>query len=418
MARSSGDDGGFKTLDRIDLISASIVRPCWAARCSKRWLRSGSSWSMVMLDMAKIQDTQSYYNLFAVMTTTSSIDKDRKIRYAVVGLGAFAQSDALPAFAEAKNSELVALVSGDPTKRTELAQKYGVVSTYGYEDYDDLLRSGKIDAVYLSVPNHLHCGYTIRAAKAGIHVLCEKPMAVTVTECEQMIGAARDNKIKLMIAYRLHLEPANLHAVEVVKSGQIGEPRIFISIFTQQTYAGDIRLNKELGGGALDDIGIYCINAARYIFQDEPISVFATTASNQEQRFREVAEMTSVMMHFPQDRLATFTCSFGAVRTETYRVVGTKGDLRVDLAYSTQGPIKHILNIDGNRQEYSFEPHNQVVAEFVYFSDCILDDKEPEPSGTEGLTDVQIIRALYRSIETGGFVQLDEISVQELSVAA
>lgn len=343
------------------------------------------------------------------MTTTLSIDKNRQIRYAVVGLGKFAQSDALPAFAEAKNSELVALVSSDPTKRTQLAQQYNVRSTYGYEDYEDLLNSGNIDAVYLSLPNHLHCDYTIRAAKAGIHVLCEKPMAVTVTECDRMIAAARDSKIKLMIAYRLHLEPANLQAVEIVKSGQIGEPRIFISVFTQQVAEGDIRLDKELGGGTLADIGIYCINAARYIFQDEPISVFATTVSNQEQRFREVAEMTSVTMHFPGDRLATFICSFGAIKTETYRVVGTNGDLRVDLAYSTQGPIKHILNIGGNRQEYSFEPHNQVVAEFSYFSDCILNDKEPEPSGTEGLTDIQIIEALYRSIETGGFVQLERL---------
>jgi predicted dehydrogenase len=150
------------------------------------------------------------------MTTTSSIDKSSKIRYAVVGLGAFAQSDALPAFAYTENSELVALVSGDATKRDELAQKYGVRHTYSYEEYDDLLKSGNIDAVYLSVPNHLHCDYTVRAAKARIHVLCEKPMAVTVADCRTMIAAARDNDIALMIAYRLHLEPANLHAVEVV----------------------------------------------------------------------------------------------------------------------------------------------------------------------------------------------------------
>jgi predicted dehydrogenase len=343
------------------------------------------------------------------MTTTSSIDKSSKIRYAVVGLGAFAQSDALPAFAYTENSELVALVSGDATKRDELAQKYGVRHTYSYEEYDDLLKSGNIDAVYLSVPNHLHCDYTVRAAKARIHVLCEKPMAVTVADCRTMIAAARDNDIALMIAYRLHLEPANLHAVEVVQSGQIGEPRIFTSIFTQQNYEGDIRLDKEIGGGTLDDIGIYCINAARYIFQSEPIAVFATSASNGEQRFREVAEMTSVIMRFPDDRLATFTCSFGAQRIQTYQVAGTKGDLRLELAYSTQGPIKHILTIDGKSQERSFEPHNQLVAEFIHFSDCILGNKQPKTSGTEGLIDVQIIRALYRSIETGGFVQLNEV---------
>ena len=349
------------------------------------------------------------------MTTTSSIDKYRKIRYAVVGLGAFAKSDILPAFVEAENSELVALVSGDAAKGDELAQKYDVRHTYSYEEYDQLLKSGNIDAVYLAVPNHLHCDYTVRAAKAGIHVLCEKPMAVTVEECQTMIAAAKDRNIKLMIAYRLHLEPANLHAIKVVQSGQIGAPRIFTSLFTQQNYEGDIRLDKEIGGGTLDDIGIYCINAARYIFQAEPIAVFATSANNGEQRFQSVAEMTSVIMRFPDDRLATFTCSFGAQRIQTYHVAGTEGDLRVELAYSTQGPIKHILNIDGKVQERSFEAHNQVVAELVYFSDCITQHQEPEPSGREGLTDVQIIRALYRSIETGQFVQLDRV---RLPVAA
>jgi predicted dehydrogenase len=343
------------------------------------------------------------------MTTNSSIDKYSKIRYAVVGLGAFAKSDVLPAFTDAENSELVALVSGDAAKRDELAQKYDVRHTYSYEKYDDLLKSGNVDAVYLVVPNHLHCDYTVRAANAGIHVLCEKPMAVTVEDCQTMIAAAKANQIKLMIAYRLHLEPANLHAVQVVQSGQIGEPRIFTSLFTQQNYEGDIRLNKEIGGGTLDDIGIYCINAARYIFQSEPIAVFATSASNGEQRFEEVAEMTSVIMRFPEERLATFTCSFGAQRIQTYQVAGTKGDLRLELAYSTQGPIKHIRTIDGKSQECSFEPRNQVIAELRYFSDCITQNKEPKPSGTEGLIDIQIIRALYKSIETGGFVQLDRI---------
>jgi predicted dehydrogenase len=134
------------------------------------------------------------------------------------------------------------------------------------------------------------------------------------------------------------------------------------------------------------------------------------TKRNGEERFREVAEMTSVIMRFPDDRLATFSCSFGAIRIQTYQVVGTKGDLRLELAYSTQGPIEHILTIDGKAQKHSFEAHNQVVAELVYFSDCIAQNKEPEPSGTEGLTDVQIIRALYKSIETGGFVDLEDFN--------
>ncbi|MBM0744058.1 Gfo/Idh/MocA family oxidoreductase [Phormidium sp. CLA17] len=340
------------------------------------------------------------------MTSNTS---NQKIRYAVVGLGWFAQSAALPAFANAENSELVALVSDDPVKLTEISGQYSSVQrTFSYEEYDDCLSSGLIDAVYIALPNHLHRDYTVRAANAKIHVLCEKPMAITEDECEAMIQAVQKNDVKLMIAYRLHLEEANLQAVEVVNSGQLGEPRIFNSVFTQQVEASNIRVDKEIGGGTLDDIGIYCINAARYLFQDEPIEVFATSASNGEKRFQEVEEMTSVILRFPGDRLANFTCSFGAAKVSTYQVVGTKGDLLVKPAYASQGEIKHYLTIDGEMQERKFEPHDQLAAEFVYFSDCILNNKEPEPSGQEGLIDVHIIRALYRSIETGRFVRLDE----------
>jgi predicted dehydrogenase len=331
----------------------------------------------------------------------------QKIRYAVVGLGWFAQSAALPAFAHAENSELVALISDDPDKRAELAQKYGIQHTHSYAEYDEFLKSGNVDAVYIALPNNLHCDYTVRAAKAGIHAICEKPMAVTEAECETMIKAAEENNVKLAIAYRLHFEKSNMQAVEVVRSRQIGEPRIFNSVFTQQTTGDNIRVDKELGGGTLEDIGIYCINAARYLFQAEPIEVFAVAANNGEERFREVAEMTSAILRFPEDRLANFTCSFGAAKVSTYHVLGTKGDLRVSPAYSTEGEVKHYLTVDKKTEEHSFESRDQIAAEFVYFSDCILQNKDPEISGQEGLIDVTIIRALHHSMETGTFVKLD-----------
>ncbi|MBE8999572.1 MULTISPECIES: Gfo/Idh/MocA family oxidoreductase [unclassified Nostoc] len=337
------------------------------------------------------------------MTATNS---KRKIRYAVVGLGWFAQEAALPSFVHAKKSELVALVSDDPIKSEELSKKYGIEHTYSYEEYEDCLASGEIDAVYIALPNHLHCDYTVRAANQAIHVLCEKPMAVTEEECEAMIKAANDNNVKLMIAYRLHLEEANLQAVEIIRSKQIGEPRIFNSVFSQQVEEGNIRLRDVTGGGTLYDIGIYCINAVRYLFQDEPIEVFAVAANKGEQRFSEVEEMTSVTLRFPNERLATFTCSFGGANVSTYQVVGTKGDLRVEPAYPWQGEIKHYLTINGETQERTFEDHDQLAAEFTYFSDCILQDKDPEPSGTEGLIDVSIIQALYQSIEMGKPVQI------------
>ncbi|MEH2286295.1 Gfo/Idh/MocA family oxidoreductase [Nostoc sp.] len=337
------------------------------------------------------------------MTATNG---KNKIRYAVVGLGWFAQEAALPSFVHTENSELVALVSDDPTKSEELSKKYGINHTYSYDEYEDCLASGEVDAVYIALPNHLHCDYTVRAANQAIHVLCEKPMAVTEEECETMIKAANDNNVKLMIAYRLHLEEANLQAVEIVRSKQIGEPRIFNSVFTQQVEEGNIRLRDATGGGTLYDIGIYCINAARYLLQDEPIEVFAVAANNGEERFSEVEEMTSVILRFPNERLATFTCSFGGASVSTYQIVGTQGDLRVEPAYAWQGELKHYLTINGETQERTFEDRDQLAAEFIYFSDCILQDKDPEPSGTEGLIDVNIIQALYQSIETGKPVQI------------
>ncbi|MEA5564870.1 Gfo/Idh/MocA family oxidoreductase [Anabaena sp. UHCC 0399] len=337
------------------------------------------------------------------MTTTNG---NRKIRYAVVGLGWFAQEAALPAFAHTENSELVALVSDDPTKLEELSKQYGVEHTYSYEEYEDCLASDEIDAVYIALPNHLHCDFTVRAANQAIHVLCEKPMAVTEQECESMIKAANDNGVKLMIAYRLHLEPANLEAVEIVRSQQIGEPRVFNSVFTQQVEQGNIRLRDITGGGTLYDIGIYCINAARYLFQEEPSEVFAVAASKGEQRFSEVEEATSAILRFPNGRLATFTCSFGAAKVSNYQVVGTQGDLFVEPAYTWQGEIKKYLTIDGETEERTYAPHDQLAAEFTYFSDCILSNKEPEPNGIEGLIDVRIIEALYQSIATGQPVQV------------
>ena len=260
-------------------------------------------------------------------------EKGKKVRYAVVGLGYIAQNAVLPAFAHARNSELTALVSDNPTKLRKLSKKYSVPHTYSYEEYSKCLESGDVDAVYIALPNHMHRAYTEAAAGAGVNVLCEKPMAVTEEDCQAMIAAAEKNKIKLMIAYRLHFEEANLKAIELVQSGKLGEPRIFNSTFTMQVKPGNVRLQREKGGGTLYDIGIYCINAARYLFRAEPNEVWATSASTGDTRFRQAEEMTAVTMRFPGERLATFTASFGSADIGRYTLVGTKGVLTADPAY-------------------------------------------------------------------------------------
>jgi glucose-fructose oxidoreductase len=328
----------------------------------------------------------------------------RLIRYAVVGLGHIAQVAVLPAFGNARrNAKLAAIVSGDPVKREELRKKYEVEKAVSYEQYDELCRSGDIDAVYIALPNSMHAEYAERAARAGVHVLCEKPMAVTEGECELMAKAAREARVKLMVAYRLHFERANLEAIEIARSGRIGEARLFTSTFSMHVVPGNIRVKRALGGGVLYDIGIYCINAARNLFRDEPVEVSGMWAGT----IGEVEESVSAVLRFPNERLAAFTSSFGATKVSEYRLVGTKGELAVDPAYEYARPLQHRLSLDGNLVgERRFAKRDQFAPELLYFSDCILQNRDPEPSAEEGLADVRVIRALYRAMEAGQPVEL------------
>jgi glucose-fructose oxidoreductase len=335
------------------------------------------------------------------------MDSNKKIRYAVVGLGSLAQEAVLPAFQHAENSELAAHGSGDGEKREELGRRYGC-PVYSYEQFEECLASDKVDAAYIVLPNHLHRQYAERAARAGIHVLTEKPMAQNEEECRRMIEVTRSAGVKLMTAYRLHFEEANLEAIRVCQSGKLGDPRIFHSAFCQQVAPGNVRLDQpvEQGGGPLFDMGIYCINAARYLFRDEPVEVTAFRASNGDERFNKTEEMLSVLLRFPKDRLADFTVSFGASKVGRYSVIGTKGMLTADPAYSYAKDIKLRISTENETLELTFPSSDQFAPELIYFSDCILNDREPEPSGEEGLIDVQIIQAAYRACETGNSVPI------------
>jgi predicted dehydrogenase len=338
-------------------------------------------------------------------------DSKRKIRYGVVGLGWFAQTAILPAFAHAsRNSELVALFSEDPEKLAKLGRRYRISPDlrFGYDAYEPALASGAIDAVYIAVPNHLHRDYAVRAAGAGVHVLCEKPMAVTPEDCEAMIDAAETNDVRLMIAYRLHFERANLEAVEAVKSGRIGEPRIYESVFCNDVRDEDnIRLGPiSKGGGTLYDIGIYCLNAARYLFRDEPEEVFAMSARSADPRFAQCDEMTSAVLRFPGERLASFTSSFGAASSHRYDVFGTKGRIRLEPAFEFAEGMKLTIEVGEKKREKEFGKRDQIAPEILYFSDCVRSGAEPEPSGREGLADVRVITALYESARTGRPVRL------------
>jgi len=331
------------------------------------------------------------------------------VRFAVVGLGNFAQTAILPAFANASdNSQLRALVTGDKQKAAKLSRKYKVPA-YDYKKYDNLMNSGEIDAVYIALPNSKHREFAERAAKAGMHVLCEKPLAYTSEDAQAMIDACRSAKVLLMTAYRLHFEEGNLDAIKVIHSGKIGEARLFTSTHTMQVDPDNIRIDLSLGGGPLEDIGIYCLNAARYLFQAEPEEVMAVAIQGNDRRFKEVPEAVSATLRFPGARLATFLCGFGETKVSEYRVIGTEGMLTMDPAFTWQADIQQTISRKKKEKTKTFKHRDQIAAEILYFADCVLNEKEPEPSGREGLIDVRIIEALRRSYTEGKPIALEPL---------
>jgi predicted dehydrogenase len=337
----------------------------------------------------------------------------KKIRYAVIGLGHIAQVAVLPAFQNARNSQLLALVSSDQRKLKRLGKKYRLEHVYSYRDYGRVLSN--VDAVYLALPNHLHREYAERAAAAGVHVLCEKPMAPTSQDCMAMIRAAQQNNVKLMIAYRLHFEAGNLQAIQLGRSGKLGDLRLFSSEFSQQVTESNVRVTESIGhgGGPVYDMGVYCINAARYLFGANPIELTALSVRKNEKRFERVDEAVSVIARFPGERVASFTCSFGAADVSQYTLVGSKGVLRSNPAYEYAEAIQHEVVIGEKTTRKKFPKRDQFAAELIYFSDCILQNKEPEPSGYEGLADVQIVEAIYESIRTRRTVRVAPVHVKQ-----
>ncbi len=330
----------------------------------------------------------------------------RKVRYAVVGAGWIAQEDFMPGVEHTGNSVMTALVTGDQEKARLLAKKYGIEHVTDYDGYDALLRSGNIDAIYLATPNSDHTAFVLKALAAGVHVLCEKPMAPTEAECQQMIDASEKSGAKLMIAYRLHFEEATIEALETVRAGTIGTPRFFSSVFAQQVSADNSRTDAANWAGPLPDMGPYPINAVRQLFQAEPTEVFAFRASLPEPRFAQIEEMITAILKFPGERLGTFTVSYGANSLGQYRIVGTEGDLEVTPGFTWQQGLTHKLTVGEKTTEKTLGRSDHFGGETKYFSDCVLDDVHPEPDGEEGLADVRVIKAIEESLRTGQSVQV------------
>ena len=324
------------------------------------------------------------------------------IRYAVVGAGWISQEAFMPGVPQTGNSTIAAIVTGDAVKGAKLAAFHNVPRVVSYDNYDALLASDAIDAVYIALPNSMHADYAIRAARAGKHIMVEKPLATTVADAEAMIAAAKAAEVYLMTAYRLHNEPGTVALLDHIRKGDIGTPLLFQAIFSFQIPKGNHRLHAEHWGGPLQDVGVYCLNAARHVFAEEPVEAIAIrNQPKDDDRFAEIESTIAVTLRFPSGGLAQFFASFGTAELDNYRVIGSKGDLELNPGFKFDFATGLRLRRNGEVVETAFPQIDQFGAQVAYFSDCILYRSQPEADGEEGLADMRALIAIEAAARTG-----------------
>ncbi|MGA8029598.1 MAG: Gfo/Idh/MocA family oxidoreductase [Bryobacteraceae bacterium] len=327
----------------------------------------------------------------------------RKLGYCIVGLGRISMDQFMPACKMSQKSQVTALVSGHRDKAQKMAAQYNVPdkNIYSYSNYDEIADNKDIDAVYIALPNNMHAEYTIRAANANKHVLCEKPMATSVKDCQAMIEACKAANKKLMIAYRCQYEPTNLHAIRMIRDGQLGTVQAIESTFGFTEHAGEWRLSRKMaGGGPLMDVGIYSLNACRYLTGEEPAHIEGyCSVIDKDGRFKDVEENVSWTMKFPSGIVASCNTTYGATMPGFFRVHGSKGIMHMEPAFDYDG--LH-LKADLEGDQHIDEPNDQknpyqFLLEADNFADCVFENKEPKSDGQEGLRDIQLIAEIYKS---------------------
>lgn len=346
----------------------------------------------------------------------SPMPPSERIGFAIVGLGRLALEEILPAFGKSMKAKPVALVSGSPDKLRLVAAQYGIepASCYSYESFDRLRENPEVKAVYIVLPNAMHREYTERAAKAGKHVLTEKPMSVTSSDGQAMVEACKAANVKLMVAYRIQYEPYNRRAMQFVRENRFGRLLAYHGINTQ-TVAADGHLQWRhkkamAGGGSLFDIGLYCLNTARFMTGEEPIEIFATTHSPpHDPRFAEVEETVSFMLRFPSNTVANCFTSYGGRDDKHQRMNLATAAIDMPNSYQYVGQRLTVIGREGDatsNNELVLEAKNQFATEIDHMADCVLTGRAPYTPGEEGVQDHKLMEAIYESARTGRPVQL------------
>ena len=326
-----------------------------------------------------------------------------KLGIALVGLGYYATDLLAPALQKTKHCQLTGIVTGTPEKAKIWQDKYGIKpeNTYSYDTFDDMADNDAIDIVYVVLPNAMHAEYVIRAAKAGKHVICEKPMASSVAECRAMIKACEENKRKLSIGYRMQFEP---HTQEIIR---LGQQQVYGPVQLVNAGAGyregredHWKLKKAMGGGAMMDMGIYSLQAARYVTGEEPVSVTAQTFTSRPELFSEVDETTLFQLEFPSGALANLHTSFG-MSMNYLNVTSQDGWFKLD-------PFSAYSGIQGESKEgpIEFPQVNQQATQMDEQALSMMNDQPLRITGEEGLKDMIVVEGVYRAIESGDKVAL------------
>lgn len=333
----------------------------------------------------------------------------RKIRYGFVALGDITQEAMLPGVAHTGNSVVSALVSSDTDKAAKVAERYGIGSVYSYDQFDELLASGSIDALYIATPNWRHAEFVIPALKAGIHVLVEKPLEISHAASREILATAAASTAKLMVAYRLHFEPATLSLIDRIRGGELGQVHTFSATFAQMVDPKNHRATNGAKAGPVFDMAPYPINAARYVFDADPIEVVSAVGLRHPDSGLgdDFDHTVAVTLRFPGNRVALFTVSYYGNAIDAFYVSGTKGSVHMHPCFTYGKPLEQAITVGDKERKVSAPVTDQFGGELKYFSECLLGDEDPEPDGQEGLIDVLIVEGIMEALASGKPQKLD-----------
>jgi len=327
-----------------------------------------------------------------------------KVGFAVIGLGNIAQVAVLPAFRNCKNAKLVAVVGRDAQKSAQLARKFKAASSYLSENFAGCLANPAVSAIYIATPQNEHLRLTIQAAKAGKHVLCEKPLATTVAHAAEMVEVCRRHRVLLMTAYRKYYEPSALALKRLIQTGKLGRIDVIHTAFSELHRPGVSQAwlldSKIAGGGPLMDLGVYCVNTSRWLVEEDPTEAVAHIWVNDNERFRDVEEGISFRLQFPSRLVVQGSASYGAVLSSFIFVQGTRGWASLAPVF----PFDEERTFTGKILKRPFERKFKMIDEFALeidaFAFAIQNKRAIEADGVQGLKDMVIMNAIYESART------------------